>query len=163
MSGMPRPPKTKADTTPAGDLVETELQQLVGYQLAQATITTNDVYTRHAGKPLGLRRVEYTLVMLIKQNPGCSAAKLARALDLTAPNIAMWIARLEEQGWVKREQSETDRRSQHLRLSPKGEKLAKDATQQLLAGEREALSRLSAGERAILVELLHKVACSRVA
>jgi DNA-binding MarR family transcriptional regulator len=158
---MPSKTKTSPDTTPAGGLTEVELQQLVGYQLAQATITTNDVFTRHVGKPLGLRRVEYTLLMLIKENPGCSASRLARALDLTAPNIAMWVAHLEEQGWVKREQSETDRRAQHLRLSPKGERLASETTLRLIAGEREALSRLSFGERAILIELLHKVACSR--
>jgi DNA-binding MarR family transcriptional regulator len=64
---------------------------------------------------------------------------------------------------VLREQSETDRRSQHLHLSTKGAKLAADATQRLLAGEQAALDRLSAGERAILIELLHKVACCRAA
>lgn len=150
-----------AETTPAGRLAEADLHQLVGYQLAQASITTNRVFTQQVGQPRGLRRVEYTILMLIGENPGCSAARLARALDVTAPNLTMWIAHLEKQGWVVREQNATDGRSQHLRLSAKGVRLAKETTSLLLAGEQQALAQLSAGERTILVELLHKVACAR--
>ena len=149
------------ETTPAGRLAEADLHQLIGYQLAQASITTNRVFTKQVGQPLGLRRVEYTIVMLIGENPGCSAARLARALDVTAPNLTTWIAHLEKQGWVVREPSATDGRSQHLRLSAKGVRLARETTSLLLAGEQQALARLSAGERAILVELLHKVAKCR--
>jgi DNA-binding MarR family transcriptional regulator len=153
------PPKT--DTTPAGRLVEAGLRQIVGYGIAQAAITANDVFTAKVGKPLSLRRVEYTLLMLIQENPACSASRLARALDVTAPNITMWIDKLEERGWVVREKSQVDRRSQHLRLSPKGARLATEATQRLIEGERAALARLSPAERAMLTELLHKVACCR--
>jgi DNA-binding MarR family transcriptional regulator len=160
---MPQKLRTNPLTTPAGHLAEAGLHQIVGYQLAQASITTDRLFTMQVGKPLGLRRVEYTILKLIGENPACSSAKLARALDVTPPNITMWVDRLAERGWVLREQSETDRRSQHLHLSTKGAKLAADATQRLLAGEQAALDRLSAGERAILIELLHKVACCRAA
>ena len=158
---MPQTPRTNPLTTPAGRLVEAGLHQVIGYQLAQASITADRLFTTQVGKPMGLRRVEYTILKLIGENPACSSAKLARALDVTPPNITMWVDRLVERGWVQREQSETDRRSQHLRLSAKGEKLASGATQRLLAAEQAALDRLSAGERAILIELLHKVACCR--
>jgi DNA-binding MarR family transcriptional regulator len=75
----------------------------------------------------------------------------------------MWIDKLEERGWVVREQSRVDRRSQHLRLSPKGKRIATEATQRLADGERAALARLTDAERGILLELLHKVACCRAA
>jgi DNA-binding MarR family transcriptional regulator len=158
---MPNKPAKRPDFTPAGRLAEADLLPVVGYQLAQASVTTTRVFKRLVEKPLGLRRVEYTILMLISENPGCSAARLARALDVTAPNITTSIARLEERGWVEREQSATDGRSQHLHLSGEGEALTQEATRRLLAGEREALDRLTQGERAILVELLHKVASSR--
>lgn len=163
MPNPPKSPKKRPETTPAGGLAEVELQRFVGYQLAQATITTNEVFTRHVEGPSGLRRVEYTILMLIGENPACTGAGLARALAVTAPNITMWIAHLEAQGWVVREPSETDRRSQHLRLSTRGAKLALEATRRLLEGERDALTGLTSGERSILAELLHKVACSRSA
>jgi DNA-binding MarR family transcriptional regulator len=158
---MPTAKKTRTDTTPHGRLLEAELHRLVGYQLVQAAITTNRVFTEQVGKPLGLRRVEYTLVMLINENPGCSAARLARALDVTPPNLTMWISHLEKQGWVVRVPSKTDGRAQHLHVSPKGAKLAAEATRCLLDGEQQVLGVLSAGETAILIELLHKVACAR--
>ena len=158
---MPKRHSSAADETPAGHLHEAQLQQIVGYQLAQATIATNEVFTTQVGEPMGLRRVEYTLLTLIQQNPECTPARLARALDVTAPNITMWIAKLQERGWVLREQHQTDKRSHHVRLSARGARLVAEATQRLIDGERATLTRLSPAERAILIELLHKVACCR--
>ncbi|CAN5630212.1 hypothetical protein BH09PSE5_BH09PSE5_34360 [soil metagenome] len=154
-------PAARMDTTPVGRLSEAKLQQLVGYQLAQASITTKRVFTREVGQPLGLRRVEYTILMLIKENPGCSASRLSRALDITAPNLTILISRLEQQGLVVREQNEIDKRSLHLHVSTAGAQLATETTERLLAGEQEALSSLSFGERALFIELLHKVASGR--
>lgn len=158
---MPTKPTPRSDVTPAGHLVEAGLQQVMGYQLAQAGITTDTVFRAQVNGPLGLRRVEYTLLMLIRENPACSPARLARALNVTAPNITMWVDRLVELGWVTRERNESDRRAQHLSLSPAGAQLAAEATQRLIDGERQVTAALSPGERALLVELLHKVARCR--
>ena len=154
-----RPPRT--DVTPAGRLEEARLHHVLGYQMAQATIVTNAVFMAHAGEPFGLRPVEYTVLTLIVENPGGSLARLARALAVTAPNITMWIDKLEARGLVRRQPSATDRRAQVLQATPEGEALARQATQAILEAERTALTTLSPAERAMLVELLHKVACAR--
>ncbi|MGE0497845.1 MAG: MarR family winged helix-turn-helix transcriptional regulator, partial [Ramlibacter sp.] len=73
------------------------------------------------------------------------------------------VDRLEARGWVQRTQSENDRRSQVLHTTPRGAELARKATGQILASEKQALSHLSLGEQTILIELLHKVACARQA
>jgi DNA-binding MarR family transcriptional regulator len=149
-------------TTPAGRLVEAVLQQIVGYQIAQAAITTDAVFQQQVGQALGLRRVEYTILMLIRENPACTSGRLVRALNVTAPNITMWIDKLEERGLVKRAQSATDRRANHLELTAPGEALAKEATRRLVESEMQTLSTaLSSAERAMLLELLHKVALCR--
>jgi DNA-binding MarR family transcriptional regulator len=149
-------------TTPAGHLVEAGLQQIVGYQIAQAAITTDGSFSQYVGQPLGLRRVEFTILMLIRENPACTSARLVRALDVTAPNITMWIDKLEQRGLVRRAQSTSDRRANHLVLTEEGEALAREATRLAVEGELKVLSAaLSAGERAILLELLHKVALCR--
>lgn len=153
---LPRP-----DTTPAGRLDEARLHDVLGYQIAQAAIVTTQAFSSAVGERFGLRPVEYTVLTLIAENPGGSAARLARALAVTAPNITMWIDRLESRGLVRREQSTSDRRSLVLHATPEGQAVARAATERILAAEREALSHLSVGERAILVELLHKVACAR--
>lgn len=149
------------DTTPAGRLSEASLHLLLGYQLAQATIVTNAVFAEQVGTPFELRPVEYTVLALIHENPDVSATRLAKALAVTAPNIAAWIDRLEKRGLVQRIPHATDRRAQHLRTTKEGAALARKATESILAGEQNALSSLSKGERMILVELLHKLAVCR--
>ena len=149
------------DTTPAGRLSEASLHQVLGYQLAQATIVTNAIFAERVNGPFELRPVEYTVLALIHENPDVSATRLARALAVTAPNIAAWIDRLEKRGLVRRIPHDTDRRAQYLRATAQGAALASKATESVLAGERSALAGLSKGERMILVELLHKLAARR--
>ena len=152
---------SRADITPAGQLVEARLQHVIGYQLAQAAIVTDEVFAQQVGEPLALRRVEYTLLMLVSENPGCTPARLTRALKVTAANVSMLIDRVQARGWVRREPHSTDRRSHHLHLTPKAAKLVAEATRRLVEGEAAAMARLSGGERAILAELLHKLAGCR--
>ena len=80
---------------------------------------------------------------------------------MTPPHIATWVERLSTGGLLERERSRTDARVQHLRLTPAGERRVSEATRRLKAAEDEALASLSAAERAMLVELLHKVALAR--
>jgi DNA-binding MarR family transcriptional regulator len=158
---MPAKRPARPDVTPAGQLAEAKLHFVLGYQLAQAAIVTNGLFIRNAGKPFGLRPVEYTVLTLIAENPGGSQARLARALAVTAPNITAIVDRLEAKGLIARSRSEDDRRSQALQATRQGEEVARKATQGIVDAERAALSALSAGEQMILVELLHKVACAR--
>jgi DNA-binding MarR family transcriptional regulator len=161
MPSMPTQRQRSQDLTPEGGLGEAALKHIVGYQLAQATITTTEVFQSQVGGPFDLRPVEFTVLTLIHENPGVSGKQLARALAVTPPNITMWIDRLEARGLVARERSATDGRAQHLRATPQGAALARNAVQRLLDGERQAMAALSSAERAILVELLHKAALCR--
>ena len=137
---MPRQkaPLATEDRTPLTRLREGGAHALVGYQLAQAAIVTNQVFDDQVGHARGgLRRVEFTILALVQANRDVTARQLARALAVTPPNIAIWLDKLESRGLVER------------------------SVQALLEGERIALDALSAAERAMLVELLHKVALSR--
>jgi DNA-binding MarR family transcriptional regulator len=153
--------KTAQERTPLGQLAEATLHRIVGYQLAQATITTTQVFVDKVGVPFDLRPVEFTILALVDENPGVSAKRLAQALAVTAPNITVWIDRLEGRGLVKRERNETDRRGQHIYATDEGAALARAAAGILRESEHAALAALSEGERSILVELLHKVASCR--
>jgi DNA-binding MarR family transcriptional regulator len=157
----PPPAKTADSLTPAGRLEEARLHDVIGYQVAQAAIVTLEVFRESAGQALDLKPAEFTLLVLIKENPGSTAARLARALAVTAPNITLWLDKLEQRGWVKRQASETDRRTLHLQVTDKGRRMADEATQRIVQAEREAFAHLSPGERAILAELLHKLASVR--
>jgi len=160
---MPRKPSPDAeDHTPQTRLREGGVHGLVGYQLAQAAIVTNQVFDQQVGHQRGaLRRVEFTILALVQSNRDVTARQLARALAVTPPNIAIWLDKLESRGLIARERSANDARMQHVRLTARGTTVVERALQVLLEGERVALDGLSAAERAMLVELLHKVALSR--
>ena len=144
--------------TPSGHLRATGLNEVLGYHLAQASVATSAVFRATVGDPHALRPVEYTLLRLVHDNPGTSPARLAKALAVTKPNITLWVDRLVGRRLVQRSASTSDKRVQELHATPAGAKLVEQATALLKAGEVVALDALSPGERAILVELLQKVA-----
>jgi DNA-binding MarR family transcriptional regulator len=152
---------TTDDRTPQARMAEAALHGVIGYQLAQATIVTTQVFTAAVGGKSRLRPVEYTMLALIHANPDATARQLARGLAVTPPNVAVWLDRLEQRGLIRRSRSEVDARLQHIRTTPAGAALARDATRRLLEGEAAALASLSSAERAMLVELLHKLALAR--
>jgi DNA-binding MarR family transcriptional regulator len=155
-------PKRSArqDLTPAGRLEEARLKKVLGYQLAQAAIVTDAIFRNEVGETLELRPVEYTVLTLVAENPGGSLARIARALSVTPPHITAIVDRLEARSLVSRDASDKDRRTQVLSVTRAGADLVRKATQRILVAEQATLP-LSAGEQAILAELLHKVACAR--
>lgn len=73
----------------------------------------------------------------------------------------MILDRLDKRGLLRRVRSETDRRAQHVQITPKGRTLTRKAHQLSEQMEAELLGPLSQAERAMLFELLQKVASYR--
>lgn len=137
------------------------LRHVLGYQLAQAAIVTFGIFNPIVRSALDLRPVEYTMLMLIKENPGISPARLATWLDVTRPNISLFVDKLEGRGLARRERNASDGRSQHLHVTDQGAALAAKATRELIEGERTACASLTVVEQLMLTELLHKLNRSR--
>jgi len=157
----PTSPPAPREHAPLSRLGEADLHGVLGYQLAQASIATDAVFDHEVGLPETLRRLEYTVLALVLANPGCTARQLARGLAVTPPHITVCLDRLTARGLVARSRGKVDARVQHLRTTAAGSALARRCTQRLLATEAAALAALSNAERAMLVELLHKVALTR--
>lgn len=155
----PAPPA--AERTPLARLSEGRLRSILGYQLAQATLATNQVFEAQVRDKEQLRRIEFTLLALIEANPGVTARQLARALAMTPPNVAVMLDRLDERGLLQRERGTADARLQHLSLTGAGLALVSRAAAHVQQGEAGALANLSAAEQAMLAELLHKAAQAR--
>lgn len=160
----PRHPKAgvpAADRTPVAALDEGALRGIVGYQLAQASVLADRVFDAQVGGPQSLRRLEFTLLALLQANSGATARQLSRALAVTPPHIALTVDRLAQRGLLSRERGQSDARLQHLSLTAAGMAMLSAAVPALQRAEADALAALSAAERAMLAELLHKVARSR--
>lgn len=134
------------------------LQHLLGYQIARADVPTRRAFAEHVGKPLELSPVEFSCLVLLAFNPGATPKQLAEALAMVAPAITVLLDRLEKRGLIERVRSDSDRRALLVTLTPAGSELAHKAHALSMDMEREVLKTLSVAERAILIELLQKVA-----
>ena len=143
------------------DLDSSRLSHLVGYAASRASITLRKVFAKHM-EPLDLKIVEFSILMLVAQNPQVNQKQLGQALDISAPNMAVTLDRMVERGWVERIRSEKDRRAQHIHLTAEGTQLVQRAERIAATMEAPSLAMLSAAERALLIELLHKVASGKV-
>jgi len=142
------------------ELDSSRVAHLVGYAATRASITLRKVFAQHM-EPLGLKIVEFSILMLVAQNPQVNQKQLGEALDISAPNMAVTLDRMVECGWVERVRSTKDRRAQHIHLTALGVQLVQRAEKIAATMEAPALAMLSAAERALLIELLHKVASGR--
>ena len=144
----------------AADLDSSRIDYLVGYAASRAAITLRKVFAEHM-EPLGLKIVEFSILMLVVQNPQVNQKQLGQALDISAPNMAVTLDRMVDCGWVERVRGTKDRRAQHIHLTRQGAQLVQRDEKIAATMEAPALAMLSAAERALLIELLQKVAAGR--
>ena len=142
-------------------LDQSNLLRLLGYNIAQAAIPAYKLFDSLIGLPLGLRQVEFSILSLVEANDKVTHKRLSTALGVAAPNLTIVLDRLEQRQLVKRMRNPHDARMQYIQLTPKGRALHAKAKQIADTMENELLSHFSAGERAMLFELLHKVAAQR--
>ncbi len=153
-----RPPLAPPVPAAAPRLSFGPLQGIVGFHIARAAVTTFALFEVHIGKPLQLRKVEFSLLMLLHANTALAPKHLARALAMTAPNLTLLLDRMQARGLIKRERNPADGRSQHVGLTEKGRKLTAQAAAAAEPMERKLLAHLSRAEHAMLIELLDKLA-----
>ena len=142
---------------PGATLDQSGMQHLMGYRLTLAEVASRRVFQRHIGTPFKLRPVEFTILVLLLANGSATPKQLAQTLGLPPPNVTVLVDRLVERALMQRERSATDGRAMDLRLTDKGAELARRVQRVSQTMEAGLLAPLSAGERAMLAELLHKL------
>ena len=144
----------------ADELDQSRLTHLLGYASSRASITMRRVFLKHLG-PLDLKVVEYSILVLVASNPQVNQRQLGETLDISAPNMAVTLDRLVERGWVERVRGTRDRRAMHIHLTPSGHDLVRRAEKIAQTMENHTLRVLSPAEKALLIELLMKVATGK--
>lgn len=134
------------------------LAHLLGYHVAQAAVATTVTFEEHIGRPYQLRKVEFSLLMLLMANEAMSPKQLAATLALSAPALTLLLDRLQERGLLRRERNPSDGRSQHIALTEGGRKLARQSAAAAQPMESALQKRLSRAEHAMLIQLLCRLA-----
>lgn len=158
---IPVPPRTTRNRPAANGAEPAELDQstlldLVGYNCRQTYLSIMPFYNQRMAK-YALRPAEYTVITLVNRNPNVNQKQLSQAINVSPPNLATLLDRLEERGLVVRQRNPADKRSQTLVLTAEGQALCKKADKTAYDLEIEATAMLSDAERAELMRLLQKV------
>lgn len=140
----------------AGALDSSFLRGLVGYNARRASVSILTVFKQRM-QVFDLQPVEFSVLSLIRHNPGITARALSDELGLMAPNLARLMARLDERALVVRQPHPTDGRAWGLSLSPDGEWLMRQAEPAAAQLEVDATADLSDDERAQLIALLQRI------
>jgi DNA-binding MarR family transcriptional regulator len=103
--------------------------------------------------PLGLRLRHYRLLRLIHFEGPQRQGSLRNALGVDRTTVVALVDYLEQRGLAKRERSPSDRRAYNIKLTAKGEALAKKATALMTKAEQRMFAPLDADERRTLRRL----------
>jgi DNA-binding MarR family transcriptional regulator len=110
----------------SGRLAHSELAHSIGFLLRLASGVSQGRVGANL-EALDLRLSLYSVLLIIKENPGLKQQEVGRTLSIQQPNLVALINDLSERGLVRREVNAGDRRSYSLALTPAGEKLLAQA------------------------------------
>jgi DNA-binding MarR family transcriptional regulator len=135
-----------------------ELSELLGYSLKRAQLKVFEDFLRCVA-PLQLTPAQFSVLLLLDNNPGRNQTEIANTLGILRPNFVAMLDGLESRDLCARMRSTNDRRSHILVLTDKGRAVLARA-KKLVATKHEArLNELLGAEgRVALLEMLSKIA-----
>ncbi|WP_102107951.1 MarR family winged helix-turn-helix transcriptional regulator [Oceaniglobus roseus] len=142
--------------TAATGLSDSPLRSLLGYRLRRAWIGIRADLAETL-RPLDLRMLTYTALVLIEANPGLSQARLAGLMTVERPNVVAIVDELARRGLVCRRRDPGDRRAYALDLTPRGRALSRAATEAVERHEARLFGALSAAERRAIDAALERL------
>lgn len=130
---------------------------IIGYKLRRAQLNVFQKFLTVFDE-LKLRPVEYSVLVLIADNPGRKQTEIAEVLAIKRANFVTLVHALEERGLVDRIQSDADKRANALHLTNEGQAFLANARSVHEQMERELVARLGGdGARDQLLALLDKL------
>lgn len=132
------------------------LRDLIGYALRRAQ---GAVYAdlNEALSGLDLRPVQYSLLLMVAENPGASQSDVCDALGVQKANCVPTMSELERRGLILRRKSATDGRSYQLHLTAKGKRILQRAGEVQSLHEQRLIERIGIEGRDQLLRLLGKL------
>ena len=132
------------------------MQSLIGYNARRASLAIiEQFHVDMAG--FNLRPVDFSVLSLIRHNPGTTSRQLCQALNILPPNMVVFLKNFEKRQWVDRAPHPTDGRAMGLTLTDSGEALMQAAEKTAIDSGLKSTSALTESERQTLARLLQKI------
>jgi DNA-binding MarR family transcriptional regulator len=156
----PSRPTAKDPVDGAGDdavLQMGELSDLLGYSLKRAQLKVFEDFLRCVA-PLQLTPAQFSVLLLLENNPGRNQTEIASTLGILRPNFVSMLDGLESRDLCTRIRSSNDRRSHMLMLTDKGRNVLTRAKKLVAKHEARLNELLGPANRAALLSMLERVA-----
>ncbi|MEV5953707.1 MarR family transcriptional regulator [Streptomyces sp. NPDC051987] len=139
----------------------TDHEQHVWRSYLHATTLLEDHLDRQLQRDAGMPHIYYGLLVGLAEAPGrqLRMTELAMRAKITRSRLSHAVARLEKNGWVRREDCPSDKRGQFAVLTDAGAKVLRRTAPGHVAAVRQALfERLTPEQQQALGEIMQIVA-----
>lgn len=139
----------------------TDEQQRVWRSYIDATTLLEDHLDRQLQRDAGMPHVYYGLLVKLAESPRrrLRMTELARFAKITRSRLSHAIARLEKNGWVRREDCPDDKRGQFAVLTDQGQDVLRQTAPGHVEAVRQAVfDRLTTEQQEALGEIMRIVA-----
>ena len=132
------------------------IEDLIGYALRRAQ---GVVYADLNGAlaRISLRPLQFTLLLMVAENPGSSQSSVCEALGIQKANCVPTMGELERRGYIIRRKSTADARSYELHITHKGKRILQRAGELQSSHEQRLIDRIGVEGRDQLLRLLGKL------
>ena len=138
------------------ELHTAHLEALLGYNTRRAALHIIGAFMQNMA-PFDLRPAEFSVLSLIRHNPGITSRQLCAALNILPPNLVVILKQFEKRGLITRKPHPTDGRAIGLSLTDKGDTLVAAAEEVSASSDLSSTQSLTAAERKTLTRLLQKI------
>ena len=117
-----------------------------------------DVHSKDLHKNYGMTGPQLTILKAINESPELSVSEIAASISLSQATVTNILSRLEQQGFLTRRKSISDKRKVYIEPSEKTQRML-EATPSLLQKDfLDKFSRLKDWEQTLLLSSLQRIA-----
>ena len=133
------------------------LKDFLPYQLSVTTNKISHLIAQAYEPSLALSRAQWRVMAVLGEESGISASEVAQRTAQDKVTVTRAVKGLINNGWVKREASQSDGRVAFLKLTAKGRRSYEQVAPKVMQYERRLLKALSSTERRQLTAILSKL------
>ncbi|HZH53844.1 MAG TPA: MarR family transcriptional regulator [Microvirga sp.] len=130
-----------------------ELEQFLPYRLNRISTAVSQEFRSVYGPHHDLTIPEWRVLATLGQFEEMSARAIGRHSAMHKTKVSRAVRALEERRWLKRRQSEEDRREEFLALTPLGRRVYMDIVPRAVAFEERILGTLGSDASPLLAAL----------
>ncbi len=128
----------------------------IGFLLHDVARLMRTIYDRRMA-PLGLTRSQWWVLNHLYFHQGISQSELAAILEIEKASLGRLLDRMETKGWIRRRQSQQDKRTRHIYLTRKFQPTLQVMRDLAAVTRDEAMRSLSLAERDVLRDMLKRM------